>query len=99
MIRLTPFADSIFPPFEESSWSSVMGRFSGSWIILLATPSHPSKNPGQWQLRVTFVPTHSGGATTDSHRLPLTQALASFEPLYKPEKFLCQHFFLRLLKN
>ena len=44
MIRLTPVADSIFPPIEEFPWSSVMGRFSGLWIDLLATPSHPQKS-------------------------------------------------------
>jgi len=44
MIRLTPFTDPIFPPIEEFAWSSVMGRFSGSWIVLLATPSRPSTN-------------------------------------------------------
>ncbi len=38
-----------------------------------------SEESGQWQLHVAFVPTHSGGATTDSHRLPFAQALASFE--------------------
>lgn len=38
-----------------------------------------SEESGQWQLRVAFVLTHSGGATTGSHRLPLTQALASLE--------------------
>jgi len=42
--RLTPFTDSIFPPVEECAWSNVMGRFSGSWIVLLATPSRPSTN-------------------------------------------------------
>jgi hypothetical protein len=36
-----PLADSIFPPLEEFSWSKVLGRFSDSWIVLLATPSRP----------------------------------------------------------
>jgi hypothetical protein len=56
---------------------------------------------GQWHLHVAFVPTHSGGATTDFHRLPLTQVLAFLflHLLYNPEKFFCQHLFLRLLKS
>ena len=42
------------------------------WLVDRPTRhAFPSlEESGQWQLRVTFVPTHSGGATTDSHRLP-----------------------------
>jgi hypothetical protein len=49
------------------------------WLVDRPTRhAFPSfEESGQWQLRVAFVPTYSGGATTDSHRLPWTQALAS----------------------
>ncbi len=50
------------------------GRSSGFRIVLPAAPSRPPPVGGQW-LTAAFVPGHSGGSATDSHRLPSCRPL------------------------
>ncbi len=47
------------------------GRSSGSWVVLLPVPSHPS----QTVAFTGFVPIYSGGTARDLHPLPLPRSL------------------------
>ena len=53
-------------PSETLLCEAISDRSSGLRVILLAAPSRP-----RWPVAVAaFVSDHSGGAATDSHRLP-----------------------------
>src|SRR2546425_8771169 len=67
-LRIAP---ELFYPFDgrphrsqvhEERLAADSGRSSGSWFVLLLTPSRPGRLGalGQWPI-VRFVPTHSGG--------------------------------------
>lgn len=44
------------------------GRFSGSWVVLLAAPSRTENSSVAHH--AAFVTTYSGGSAVDSHHLP-----------------------------
>ena len=93
MIRLTPVTDSIFPPIEEFPWSSVMGRFSGLWIVLLATPSRPSKNQDSGSYVWLSSPLTAAGPRRILTVFPRPKHLPLLKLLYNPETFICQYLF------
>ncbi len=99
MIRLTPVVDSIFPPIEEFPWSNVMGRFSGLWIVLLATPSRPSKNQDSGNYVWLSSPLTAAGPRRILTVFPGPKHLPLLHLPYNPEKFFCQYLFQRSHKK
>ncbi len=97
VIRLTPITDSIFPPIEEFPWSSVMGRFSGLWIVLLTTPSRPWKNQDSGNYVWLSSPFTAAGPRRILTVFPKPKHLPLLELLYNPETVCCQYLFWRFL--
>ncbi len=62
----TLYIDNTAPTHGDGSCPYDTGRSSGSRIGLPVAPSHPLRTVAS----ATFVPGHSGGTATDSHRLP-----------------------------
>src|SRR3989441_981377 len=82
-LRIAP---ELFYPFNgrphrsqvhEERLAADSGRSSGSWFVLLLTPSRPGRLGalGQWPI-VRFVPTHSGGTARELHPFPYARIYA-----------------------
>src|SRR2546425_711993 len=82
-LRIAP---ELFYPFNgrphrsqvhEERLAADSGRSSGSWFVLLLTPSRPGRLGalGQWPI-VRFVPTHSGGTARGLHPFPYARIYA-----------------------
>jgi len=63
------------------------------WLVDRPTcHAFPSRSYGTVAFRLAFVPTHSGGSATASHRLPYTQASIQSVLLYDKTEFLSNIF-------
>jgi len=81
------------PTPRGTSWSDVLGRFSGSWIILLATPSH-SAHPEQWPLVWLSSPLTAAGPRRLMTVFPAPKHPYSVESsTYTTARWFCQTFF------
>ncbi len=78
---------------SKTSVKHYPGRFSGSWIVLLATPSHPSMNSGQWHFVWLSSPLTAAGPRRPFTVFPLPKHVPLLNPLYNPEQFSCQYLF------
>jgi len=56
--------------FSGEAGKTTLGRFPDLGFFLLAAPSHPSLDSGQW-LSCGFRSHHSGGTAPDLHRTSL----------------------------